>query len=132
MKINRTDLPGRARELAAAIQKRYPKADEYPYRSWSYPQGYLLMGFIHLWEKTGDELYYQYVLAYCLDHVEAVSYTHLIMRRNMVLTGRGFSVWGIPPGPTIWGFMPLSAQTRNMRQSIPFSRLRDLCRRLLH
>ena len=70
MKINRTDLPGRARELAAAIQKRYPKADEYPYRSWSYPQGYLLMGFIHLWEKTGDELYYQYVLAYCLDHVE--------------------------------------------------------------
>ena len=61
MKINRTDLPGRARELAAAIQKRYPKADEYPYRSWSYPQGYLLMGFIHLWEKTGDELYYQYV-----------------------------------------------------------------------
>ena len=40
MRINRTDLPGRARELAAAIQKRYPKADEYPYRSWSYPQGY--------------------------------------------------------------------------------------------
>ena len=69
MKINRTDLPGRARELAAAIQKRYPEADEYPYRSWSYPQGYLLMGFIHLWEKTGDELYYQYVLAYCMDHV---------------------------------------------------------------
>ena len=69
MRINRTDLPGRARELAAAIQKRYPKADEYPYRSWSYPQGYLLMGFIHLWEKTGDELYYEYVLTYCKDHV---------------------------------------------------------------
>ena len=44
MKINRTDLPGRARELAAAIQKRYPKADEYPSAGLSFDGVYSFMG----------------------------------------------------------------------------------------
>ena len=75
----------------------------------------------------GDKERYQY---YCMDLAcrgfAVVNFTYRLAPEYKS------SVWGIPPGPTIWGFMPLSAQTRNMRQSIPFSRLRDLCRRLLH
>ena len=33
----RTEL---AEDLVRTIIKRYPKADEYPYRPWSYPQGF--------------------------------------------------------------------------------------------
>jgi len=54
-----------ARLLAQTILRRYPTADDFPYRSWSYPQGFLLWGFIRLFEKTGNQAYLDYVLAYC-------------------------------------------------------------------
>ncbi len=41
----RTDTAVR---LADTVMRRYPKADDYPYRSWSYPQGYLLIGMTKL------------------------------------------------------------------------------------
>ena len=50
---------------------RFPKADDYPYKSWSYPQGFMLWGFIRLYEKTGDKKYADYVLDYCSHHVTA-------------------------------------------------------------
>ncbi|MDR0601132.1 MAG: glycoside hydrolase family 88 protein [Treponema sp.] len=55
--------------IAGTIMRRYPHADDYPYRSWCYPQGFMLWGFIRLYEKTGDERYRQYVLDYCEKHV---------------------------------------------------------------
>lgn len=51
------------------LMKRYPDADQYPYKSWSYPQGFLLWGFIRLYEKTGREDFYRYILDYCHKHV---------------------------------------------------------------
>jgi unsaturated rhamnogalacturonyl hydrolase len=55
--------------IAETIMKRYPQADDYPYRSWSYPQGFALWGFIRLFERTGDEKYKRYVLDFCEKHV---------------------------------------------------------------
>ena len=55
--------------LAETLMKRYPDPDSYPYASWSYPQGFLLWGFIRLYEKTGDTTYRDYVMRYCEEHV---------------------------------------------------------------
>jgi unsaturated rhamnogalacturonyl hydrolase len=56
--------------MAKTIMSRFPKADNYPYKSWSYPQGFVLWGFIRLFEKTGDKKYADYVLDYCSFHVK--------------------------------------------------------------
>jgi unsaturated rhamnogalacturonyl hydrolase len=55
--------------LAATVMRRFPDPDTYPYRSWSYSQGFLLWGFIRLYEKTGNEAYREYVLTFCREHV---------------------------------------------------------------
>lgn len=57
--------------LAATLMKRYPKADQYPYKSWTYPQGFMLWGMIRLWEKTGDKKYYDYTMEYVEHHVDS-------------------------------------------------------------
>lgn len=59
----------RAVAFAEYLMKKYPKADMYPYKSWSYPQGFVLWGFIRLYEKTEREDFYNYVLQYCHEHV---------------------------------------------------------------
>ena len=56
-------------ELARDLMKRYPSAEDYPYKSWSYPQGYLLMGISHLYERTGEKVYFDYIYEYCDRHV---------------------------------------------------------------
>jgi len=58
-------------ELAETILKRYPDPDQYPYQSWSYSQGFMLWGFIRLWEETGEQRYYDYVMRYAGGHVDA-------------------------------------------------------------
>jgi unsaturated rhamnogalacturonyl hydrolase len=55
--------------MAETIMSRYPDADAYPYRSWTYPQGFVLWGFIRLYEKTGDTRFKKYVMDYCEKHV---------------------------------------------------------------
>lgn len=55
--------------LADSIMERYPEADQYPFASWSYPQGFVLWGFIHLYEETGNMWYLRYAQAYCEHHV---------------------------------------------------------------
>ena len=56
--------------LAQTILRRFPDPDTFPYRSWSYSQGFMLWGFIRLYEKTGNKDYYHYVLRYCDAHVD--------------------------------------------------------------
>lgn len=58
-----------ATKLAEYLMRKYPLADSYPYKSWSYPQGFYLWAMIRLFEKTGDKRYYDYVLAYGNTHV---------------------------------------------------------------
>ena len=55
--------------MADTIMSRYPSPDDYPYKSWSYPQGFMLWGFIRLYEKTGVEKFADYALQYCGKHV---------------------------------------------------------------
>jgi unsaturated rhamnogalacturonyl hydrolase len=55
--------------MADTIMHRFPHADDYSYQSWTYPQGFLLWGFIRLYEKTGDKKYKDYVMEYCEKHV---------------------------------------------------------------
>jgi len=55
--------------IAETIMKRYPNPDDYPYRSWCYPQGFILWGIIRLFEQTGRNEYLDYVLSYCQGHV---------------------------------------------------------------
>lgn len=56
--------------LADTIMNRYPDPDSFPYKSWSYPQGFMLWGMAQLWEKTGDRKYFDYVLKYADGHVD--------------------------------------------------------------
>ena len=56
--------------LAETIMRRYPDPDQYPYRSWCYAQGFMLWGFIRLYERTKKQEYYDYVLKYCEEHVQ--------------------------------------------------------------
>ena len=55
--------------IAETIMRRYPDPDSYPYRSWCYPQGFLLWGFIRLFEITGEQKFYDYAMSYCERHV---------------------------------------------------------------
>ena len=57
--------------MAQTIMNRFLRADDYPYKPWSYPQGFMLWGFIGLYEKTGDKKYADYILDYCAHHVTA-------------------------------------------------------------
>ena len=58
-----------ARKLAETVLRRYPAADSYPFKSWCYPQGYLLIGLARLWKATGDIRYRDYIYGYCDSHV---------------------------------------------------------------
>ena len=60
-----------ARQYAADLMTRFPRANDYPFRSWCYAQGFYLWGFIHLYEKTGDPALLDYVRGYGEDHVNA-------------------------------------------------------------
>jgi len=55
--------------LAETIMRRFPDPDGYPYRSWCYAQGFMLWGFIKLYEKSGEKRYLDYVMKYCEEHV---------------------------------------------------------------
>ncbi len=60
-----------ARRIADTVMKRYPHADMYPYRLWCYPQGFVLWGFIRLWEDTKEQKYLDYVLDYAERSVDS-------------------------------------------------------------
>lgn len=57
--INKTNY---AKWMAETVRKRYPRAEEFPGDVWEYSHGYLLMGFIKLWEYTGEKIYYDYAM----------------------------------------------------------------------
>jgi rhamnogalacturonyl hydrolase YesR len=56
--------------LADTVMKRYPNPDDFPYRTWTYSQGFMLWGMIRLWEQTGNTKYYHYVFKYVDGHVD--------------------------------------------------------------
>lgn len=55
--------------LARTLMERFPDPDRYPYQSWCYSQGFMLWGFIRLFETCGRPEYRDYVLRYCDEHV---------------------------------------------------------------
>lgn len=55
--------------LAQTLLRRFSDPDAYPYRFWCYPQGFMLWGFIRLFERTGNPTYQLYVLRYAQQHV---------------------------------------------------------------
>lgn len=57
-------------KLAETIMRRYPRAGLYPYKNWSYSQGFMLWGFILLYKTAGNAKYRDYVLEFCDSHVE--------------------------------------------------------------
>lgn len=57
-----------ATTYADALIAAYPDPDDFPYRPWSYPQGYLAMGMAKLWERTKEPRYLDYVRRYCERH----------------------------------------------------------------
>lgn len=59
-------------ELAKTIMQRYPDPNTYPYRSWCYPQGYLLMGMAKLFSSTNDSVYHRYIMKYADEHVDSL------------------------------------------------------------
>lgn len=58
-------------KLAKTIMQRHPDPDTYPWRSWCYPQGYMLMGMAKLFETTNDSVYYRYIMKYVDGHIDS-------------------------------------------------------------
>jgi rhamnogalacturonyl hydrolase YesR len=56
--------------LANTIMTRFPDPSTYPFRSWCYPQGYILMGMDKLWQSTGVQLYYDYIMKFANEQVD--------------------------------------------------------------
>lgn len=56
--------------LAETIMRKYPNPDDFPFRSWCYPQGYMLWGMEKLWSSTGDKKYFDYIMMYADQHVD--------------------------------------------------------------
>lgn len=56
-------------QLADTIMARYPHPDNFPFNSWTYSQGFMLMGFIRLYEDTKETKYRDYALKYADFHV---------------------------------------------------------------
>ncbi|HAT55328.1 MAG TPA: hypothetical protein DCW31_08860, partial [Lactobacillus sp.] len=50
-----------AEQMATSIIERYPDPVDFPYVGWSYSQGFLMWGFIKLYEKTKKDVYLKYV-----------------------------------------------------------------------
>ncbi len=59
-----------AQRLADTIMSRFPHADQYPYKPWTYPQGFVLWGFERLWEDTKEQRYLDYILDYVSRNVD--------------------------------------------------------------
>ena len=59
-------------ELAKTIMQRHLDPNTYPYRSWCYPQGYMLMGMAKLFSTTNDSVYHRYILKYADQHVDSL------------------------------------------------------------
>ena len=55
--------------LSETLMKRYPNPNDYPYKSWSYSQGFMLWGMEALYRYTGDKKYYSYIMSYADTHV---------------------------------------------------------------
>jgi rhamnogalacturonyl hydrolase YesR len=55
--------------LADTILTRWPDPDDMPYQSWCYPQGYILCGFEKLWQFSGQQRYFDYLLRFGEKHV---------------------------------------------------------------
>lgn len=58
--------------LAKTIMQRHPDPNTYPWRSWCYPQGYVLMGMDKLFSSTHDSVYYRYIMKYADEHVDSL------------------------------------------------------------
>lgn len=58
-------------KLAATIMQRHPDPNTYPWRSWCYPQGYMLMGMAKLFSSTNDSVYYRYIMKYVDEQVDS-------------------------------------------------------------
>lgn len=55
--------------LADTLLSRYPDPDSLPYKVWCYVQGYVLIGFEKLWQRTQDPRYFAYLQKYGDQHV---------------------------------------------------------------
>lgn len=56
--------------LSATIMQKYPNPDDFPYKSWSYSQAFMLWGIERLYVTTGEKKYYDYILKYADAHVD--------------------------------------------------------------
>lgn len=59
-------------KLASTIMQRHPDPNTYPWRSWCYPQGYMLMGMAKLFSSTHDSVYYRYIMKYADEQVDSL------------------------------------------------------------
>jgi len=71
-------LPGKppkkgewSKGIAQTVMTRYPSSLTIPFRPWCYPQGYFLMGIDKLWRSTGDQKYYDYIMQFANETVDA-------------------------------------------------------------
>jgi unsaturated rhamnogalacturonyl hydrolase len=55
--------------LADTLLARYPDPDTFPFRTWCYSQGYVLIGMLKVWRATGDERYLAWVRRFADQHV---------------------------------------------------------------
>lgn len=99
--------------LAATLMARYPDPNSFPWRSWCYPQAFMLFGMERLWRSTGNANYYDYIQKYLNRHVDA---------EGRIADYRGNSLDDIMPGSIVaWAYR----QTGEARYKWAADRIRE-------
>lgn len=99
--------------LADTLMARYPDPNRYPWRSWCYPQAFMLFGMERLWESTGRVKYRDYILKYVDEHVGP---------DGAIAAYRGNSMDDIMPGSiVVWAYQ----HTGEARHRLAADRIRE-------
>jgi rhamnogalacturonyl hydrolase YesR len=99
--------------LAATLMARYPDPNSFPWRSWCYPQAFMLLGMARLWKSTGNARYYDYIRKYVDRHVDA---------EGNIADYRGNSLDDIMPGSIIaWAYQ----QTGKVNYKLAADKIRE-------
>ena len=53
-------------KMAETLMKRFPNPNDFPFKSWSYSQGFMLWGMEALYRYTGDNIYSDYFRLYII------------------------------------------------------------------
>lgn len=60
-----------ARKMADTIISNYPEPNDFPWKNWTYSQGFLMLGMLQLFERSQEQKYLDYIIKFCDFHIKS-------------------------------------------------------------